>query len=276
MRSPRLQWFRRSVWLALLLAGFVWLTLGVEQRLVFRPAPGPTSPQDAGLAHYTQHAFTARDGARIPYWSNLQQAAGPCRGPVVIYFHGNGSGLHGHTALLDGLDKRQLCVVAMEYRGYPGAPGKASERGIVNDAVALYDALARQYPQRPIILWGYSLGSGVAVQAAVQRQPSALVLEAPFTSVVARAKELFPYAPTFLMRNRFDSIGTIAQVQAPLLILHGTDDGVIPLAMGEQLYAAANPPKQLERYAGAHHTDLWKTRAYDDAAAFILSLGLTF
>ncbi|PZP86952.1 MAG: alpha/beta hydrolase [Azospirillum brasilense] len=269
MPSKRVRWVRRGLWLALLLGGFVWVAQGIEQRMVFRPSPGPTQPADAGLPHYQRHETTAADGATIMYWSNLQRPAGPCRGPVVLYFHGNGGGLHGHTALLDGLDARQLCVVAMEYRGYPGAPSHASERAIVGDAVALYDDVARRYPQRPIIFWGYSLGSGVAVQAAVQRPPAALVLEAPFTSVVARAKELFPFAPTFLMRNRFDSLGSIAQLQAPLLILHGTDDGIIPLAMGEQLYAAANPPKQMQRYASAHHTDLWQTRAYDDAAAFI-------
>lgn len=241
----------------------VWGSWRYEDRMVFRPQPGPETPQNAGLDGYTRETFT-HDGLTIPYWQHEAD------GPLLLYFHGNGAGLGGHTPLLAYLANHDIAVAAMEYRGYPGAPGRPSQHALVGDALALYDQLHAQAPHRPILLWGYSLGSGVAVQVAAKRPVAKMVLEAPFTSVRERAQQMFPYIPTGLMRHPFPSRDTIGRVHAPLLILHGDADGVIPIAMGEALYAAANKPKQFIRYAGAGHTNLGSTHAYADALQFIL------
>lgn len=261
----RARTWRRGVFLLCLCAALLlWGSWRFEDRMVFRPKPGPETPQEAELANYTRQTFT-HDGLTLPYWAHTTG-----NGTILLYFHGNGAGLWGHTALLDTLARHGLRVMAMEYRGYPGAPGHPSQRALVGDAVAFYDHIRARYPQQPIHGWGYSLGSGVAVQLAAQRPLAKLVLEAPFTSVRERAQQLFPSIPTGLMRHPFPSRDTIARVHAPLLIIHGEADGVIPISMGEALYAAAHPPKQFIRYAGAGHSNLGDSRAYTDALQFIL------
>lgn len=239
-----------------------------ERTLLYVPFAGPTEPAIAGLPQYSKGQFTSTDGTAIPYWEHAET-----EGPLVLYFHGNGGGLHAFISPLDWLADHGMHVIAMEYRGYPGAPGTPSEKALVGDAVALIDHLRAAYPQRPIALWGYSLGSGVATQAAAARTPTALVLEAPFSATVDRARQLFPLFPVrWLMRDQFLSREYIGTVKAPILILHGDADTIIPIGLSEQLYDHATEPKTFRRYAGAGHFDLVDYGAYADALAFIGTL----
>ncbi len=149
----------------------------------------------------------------------------------------------------------------MEYRGYRGAPGSPSETALIADAVALVETLHVQYPERPLILWGYSLGSGVATQTAYQLRGrvaiTRLVLEAPFTSIANLGQEIFPYFPVrHILRDPFDSIGVIAMVGIPVTILHGTADTIVPYAHGERLFAAAQQPKTFLAFPGSTHFGL--------------------
>ncbi len=248
-------------------AGCLFL-MASETRLLFLPAPGPTDPAQAGLASYQADQFTAADGAIIPLWEHATQ-----QGPILLYFHGNGGGLYMFTPPLQWFAEQKLHVRAMEYRGYPGAPDKPTETGLVNDAIALYDATRARYPDRPILVWGYSLGSGVAVQLAAARPLAGLILEAPFTSTVDRAAELFPLFPVkHLMTNQFRSITFIDQIHTPLLILHGERDAIVPLHHGKALYARAHQPKTMRTYAGAGHLDLLDTQAYGEALLWLKHL----
>lgn len=236
-----------------------------ERHLLYVPFPGPVDPALAGLPSYSRATFASPDGLTIPYWEHATET-----GPILLYFHGNGGGLHAFAEPLAWFAAQDLHVIAMEYRGYPGAPGIPSERALVGDATALFDAIRQRYPGRSVMAWGYSLGSGVATQLAAQRPVARLVLEAPFSATVDRAQQLFPLFPVGqLMRDQFLSREHIRGVHAPLLILHGTDDLLIPIALGEALYAQANPPKQFRRYPGADHYTLIDTSAYRDALAFL-------
>jgi uncharacterized protein len=139
----------------------------------------------------------------------------------------------------------------------------------VNQAIALFDAVNKSAKYKPTI-WGYSLGTGIAVQLAARREPAALVLEAPFLGVDARAEELFPYAPIEqLMKNQYRSRDYIGNVHAPVFIMHGTADVIIPIHHGRDLFALANEPKTFKSYEGYGHLDLYKSGAYQDAANFI-------
>lgn len=236
-----------------------------ERHVLYQPGRGPLTPAEAGLTGFSDALLTAKDSAAIPCWEHATPT-----GPIILYMHGNAGGLYAFTPYLKALADRDLHVIAMEYRGFPGAPGKPTEKAIVADAITLFDVTQKRYPGRPIVIWGYSLGSGVATQLAAARHPAALVLEAPFSATVDLAARYYPLFPVKrLMRDQFLSREHIANIRAPLLILHGTDDGIVPMSSGEALFERATDPKEFLRYPGFHHLDLIDSTAYDDAVAFI-------
>lgn len=269
MKKTRRQRIRNALLrLAIAYALICLMLVMFESRLVYVPFDGPTDPAQAGLPEFKQATFTATDGARIPLWEHTKP-----QGPVILYFHGNGGGLYAFKEPLAYLAEAGFSVVAMEYRGYPGAPGKPSEQALVADALAFYNDAQKRYPGRPVVLWGYSLGSGIAVQLAAQRPIAALVLEAPFSAAVDVAQNRYPIIPVnWLMRNQYLSREVIGNVKAPIFIMHGDDDTIIPILFSEQLYARANEPKKFHRYPQAGHTNLMSTPAYRDATEFIRTL----
>ncbi len=241
------------------------LTL-LEPHLVYQPRHGTSDPAKAGLPQFTSKTLAVEGLPTITYWENST----PKSAPTLFYFHGNGGGLYMHTTLPAFLDKAGLHVVAMEYPSYPGAEGAPSEPVIIAQATALWDAKASKQAKRAPFIWGYSLGSGVATQLAAKRAPSALILEAPFTAVVDRGAEIYPFIPVrYLMKNTYLSRDYIGSVQAPIFIMHGDTDSIIPVHHGRDLFALANEPKTFKQYDGFGHLDLAKSTAYSDALAFI-------
>ena len=236
----------------------------LEPRFVYQPFDGPTEPKEAGLPQYEKHEFTTNDGLSIPYWEHKTNQ------PLILYYHGNGGGLHAFQTQLIELSKRGFHVMAMEYRGYPGAPGKPSEAAITSDALAFFDHARKTYPHKKITLWGYSLGSGFATQVAAKREAAALVLEAPFTALNDRGAEIYPIFPVHLMmRNTLRSIDVIHDIGEPLFIMHGGQDLIIPDHHGKVLYEAASEPKTFKFYPQADHFTLPDFGAYDDAEKFV-------
>jgi fermentation-respiration switch protein FrsA (DUF1100 family) len=148
-------------------------------------------------------------------------------------------------------------LVALSYRGYGGSTGSPTEAGLIADAAAAYAFAAAHYPAERIVVWGESLGSGVAVALAATRKFGRLVLEAPFTSAADVGAGVYWFLPVrLLMKDPFHSDARIGKVTAPLLILHGARDNVVPIALGERLYALANEPKRFVRFADGGHEDL--------------------
>jgi fermentation-respiration switch protein FrsA (DUF1100 family) len=166
-----------------------------------------------------------------------------------------------------------LGALFVSYRGYGGSTGQISEQGFMKDAFTAYDALiARGVPAEEIAVVGESLGTGVAVQLAAQRPVGALVLDAPFTAAVDVAAEVYPWLPVrLLMKDQFISRDHIAQVKAPLLIIHGDADGVIPVGQGQRLFDLANEPKELVILPGQGHDAIGSPATWDREVAFIRS-----
>lgn len=262
---------RKRLWRAALAIAVCYASIMVslalfEPRMVYQPFDGPSDPASAGLPNFTAKTLTVEGLPAILYWENRAAKSAD----TLFYFHGNGGGLFMHTALPAFLDKAGIHVVAMEYPSYPGAEGKPSESTIIAQATALWDAKAPQNSARKPIIWGYSLGTGIATQLAAKRSSSALVLEAPFTAVVDRGAELFPLFPVRqLMRNTYLSRDYIARVKAPVFVMHGDEDRIIPIHHGRALFALANEPKTFTEYAGFGHLDLAQSSAYSDALSFI-------
>ena len=180
----------------------------------------------------------------------------PPRGdrPVVLYLHGNGGALSHRAERFRTLTADGTGLVAVDYRGYGGSSGRPTEAGLLVDAETAYGFAAAHYPAARIALWGESLGTGVAVALAAERPIGRLVLEAPFTSAVDLAARRYPFVPVrWLMKDQFRSDLRIAAVAAPLLVLHGARDTIVPIEYGERLFGLAREPKRFVRFAQGEH-----------------------
>src|SRR5215468_9855482 len=148
-------------------------------------------------------------------------------------------------------------LVALSYRGYGGSSGAPTEAGLVNDALAAYAFTRARYPAERIVLWGESLGSGVAVALAAEKPVGHLILQSPFTSAADVGAQRYWFVPVgLLMKDQFRSDLRIGKVTAPVLVLHGDRDNIVPMALAERLYGLINAPKRFVRFAGVGHNDL--------------------
>ena len=251
------------------LAGLVLLY--VKQRDMLFPIPpvGRAAPASAGLPQAEEHVLTTSDGEKVIVW---HVPAKPGR-PVVLFFPGNGDFLAGRVSRFKGIIADGTGLVALSYRGYAGSTGAPSEKGLLLDAEAAYAFVAERYDAQRIVAWGFSLGTGVAVAVASEHPVGKLILEAPYTSTVDVAASLFRFVPVrLLMRDRFHSDERIGRVAVPLLIMHGTNDPVIPIGFGERLFALAREPKKLVRFPGGGHENLDDFGALETARQFINAL----
>lgn len=230
----------------------VWLVTQ-ETALIFqagRPL-GDLRPQTP----YEQVFLDAESG-RQPAWV-MRARANPEARPWVIYLHGNDANIATRMNIVhyDQLAKLGVNVLAPEYRGFAGLAGVPTEQGLARDARSAYDYARRHLgaaPQR-IVIYGWSLGSAVAVNLASQVDEAAVILEGAPASIVAIGEQRYPFFPIrYLIRNPFESIARIGQVKSPLLFLHSPEDAVIPIAEGRRLFDAAPQPKQFVEVAGGH------------------------
>jgi uncharacterized protein len=242
--------------------------LFLMQRSMLFPIPrtGRTAPAAAGFAQAEEHILTTADGERIIVW-HVQARPGQA---VVIYFPGNGDYLAGSVGRFREIIADGAGLVALSYRGYAGSSGYPSEQGLLRDAAAAYAFASARYGPDRIVLWGFSLGSGVAVAIAAEHPAAKLILEAPYTSIADVAASHFRFVPVrWLLRDPFHSDRRMARVTVPLLIIHGERDGTIPIGFGERLFALAREPKQFVRFPEGGHDDLGNYGAIDTARQFI-------
>jgi fermentation-respiration switch protein FrsA (DUF1100 family) len=242
--------------------------LFLAQRSFLFPIPQTvrTAPGVAGFPAVEEHVLTTADGEKVIVW-HLPAKPGH---PVVLYFHGNGDFLAGFFGRFREIIADGTGVVALSYRGYAGSSGQPSEQGLLQDAAAAYAFTSARYNVDRIVVWGFSLGSGVAVALAAERPVGKLILEAPYTSIADVAASVFPIFPIRLvMRDPFRSDQRIARVKAPLMFMHGARDATIPFAFGERLFALAHEPKQFVRFPDGDHNNLDDYGAIETARHFI-------
>lgn len=247
-----------AVYLLLVLAGYM-----LQRRFIYYPSPDRVLPAQAGLAGVEERMLTMPDGVRVVAW----YAKAKPGNPTLLYFHGNGGSLAGRASRIRAYTDMGWGVYMMTYRGYGGSGGSPSEYANVADARLAYGALVMEgVAPEGLILYGESLGSGIAARIATERKAAGLVLEAPYTSIVDIARAQFPWLPVGLfLVDRYETDKVLPQVHMPLLILHGRLDGLIPLQMGEMLLARANAPKELIAFPDGRHNNLYA--AGNDAQA---------
>lgn len=260
-------------WLLIVVsAGYVGslAVLFFKQRSMLFPIPtvARVVPAAAALPEAEEHILTTADGERVIVW-HVPAKSGRA---VILYFPGNGDFLAGCVSRFKAMTSDGTGLVVLSYRGYAGSSGAPSELGILQDAAAAYAFTAARYPADRIVVWGFSLGTGVAVAQAAEHPIGKLILEAPYTSTVdiAGSLPLLRFVPVrLLMRDQFRSDRRIARVTAPLLIMHGERDLVIPITAGERLFALAHEPKQFVPFAHAGHDDLDNFGGMETARRFI-------
>jgi len=247
-----------SLWIKLVLGaaavyGVVVLVAYLGQRqLMYFPDRSRIEPAKAGLRAVQERVLKTSDGERIIAWYGKARPGQP----TLLYFHGNAGGLAIRAERIQDYMAEGWGVYMMSYRGYSGSTGSASEVHNVADAHLAYDALvAEGVAPRSIIVFGESLGTGVAVRLAADRKVAGIILDAPYTSAVDIGAAAYPFLPVrVLLTDRYETTRHIAKVKAPLLVLHGALDQVIPVAMGREVARLANEPKRLVIFPDGYHT----------------------
>jgi fermentation-respiration switch protein FrsA (DUF1100 family) len=254
---------------AALYAALVGALYTGQRQLLYPGFGARLTAQPPDLPGFGDLTLTTADGERLVAW---YKPADPGRA-TVLYFHGNGGTLVGRRdrARRLGLDGRGVLLVS--YRGYSGSTGSPTEEGLRMDARAAYDWLAARVPPTLIVLYGESLGSGVAVRLAADRSVGGLILDAPFTSITDVARTRYWFAPVDgLLLDQYRSIDAIKAVKAPLLVMHGDRDGVVPIGLGERLFAAAPGPKRFVRLPGVDHVGVLEHGGLEPVRAFLAEI----
>jgi fermentation-respiration switch protein FrsA (DUF1100 family) len=243
-----------------------------QRSLVFPTRPEYSTPAHAGFPEAQEHLLETSDGERVVTW--LCPPADERR-PLFLMFLGNGDNLGIIAPRLRDMTADGSGVLAVAYRGYSGSTGAPSEAGLSEDAETAYRFAASVVPPRRVVLFGYSLGSGVAVPLATRHEIGALVLFAPFSSAVSIAVRDYPFIPVrLLMKDQFRSIEVVGKVKVPILMLHGERDPVVPIASGRELYAAAPEPKRFHALPEADHFTLFQYGGIGFIRAFLDEFGL--
>ncbi len=254
-------------------AGVLLVLLGLENRLLYSALSADAAwlgaPADVGVRDV---ALTAADGTRLHAWWSAPPGWKTDDG-ALLFCHGNGGNLSHRGGSLETLQRYLgTGVLLFDYPGYGRSGGVPTEAGCYAAGDAAYDWLtgARGVPAERVVLYGGSLGGGVAADLAARRPHRALVLVSTFTSFPEEAQCVVPWLPArWLVRNRFETLAKLASVRGPVFVAHSRTDGLIPFAMGERLFQAACGPKRFFAMADWRHNDVPTRDAFVALRAFL-------
>lgn len=238
-----------------------------QRDLQYFPTRRDPTPETLGLKGVTTVALATPDGETLVLWTS------PPRGdrPVILFLHGNAGEIADRADRLAFYQSRGYGTAFLSWRGYGGSTGSPSEPGLLTDAKAAYDHLrSLGIPPDRIVLVGESLGTGPAVITAAANPVAAVILEAPYSAAVDIARRAYPWLPVgLLMKDQYRSRDHIAAIRAPLLILHGETDRVIPQGFGKRLFDLAQDPKTFLSLGPVGHDALFSPATWAAEADFI-------
>jgi fermentation-respiration switch protein FrsA (DUF1100 family) len=218
-----------AVGAACLYLGLLALLYSEQRQMLF--VRGRTA--EPPLPVYRVEKITEDDGTRLTVW---RADAATAKAPVAVFFYGNGGTLSDFARIGAALHGEGYGIVLASYRGYSGNAGEPSEDGLMRDARAVLGALPKDHGA--VVLWGQSLGTGVAARMASEGRAGALILQSPYTSVADVAARRYPFFPVhWLMRDPFDTLSVVDKIGVPVLIMSGTADAVVPHDMAQMLTA---------------------------------------
>jgi fermentation-respiration switch protein FrsA (DUF1100 family) len=253
----------------------IFALIGIVARLLHRyfiyiPDRTRVDPEATGLSGVEEIVFKASDGTKLIAW---YLPARPGK-PTLLYFPGNSGNTAYRAGKIATIGSDGYGVFMLNYRRCGGSEGRPTEARIAADAVSAYDCLrGLGVAPHEIVAYGESLGTAVATRLTLQRHVKALVLEAPFTSVVDVGKLLWKGFPLgVIMVDQYRTIDRIAGVTAPLFIIHGGRDAIIPLDQARRVFHAASEPKSMTVLPQAGHNDLFERGAWEKVEVFLESL----
>lgn len=246
--------------LFLLLAGYLVILIlfyFFQRGLIYFPTKYTNSPEKSDVPEMEVVELKPEEELTINAWycppknSHL---------PTLVHFHGNAGNIGDRGFIVRPFIDEGFGVLLTTYRGYSGNPGKPSERGLYQDGRAAMEFLKqKQVSEKQIVLYGDSIGGAVALQLATEFSIGAVILQAPFTSLGQAGQFHYPFFPVkWLIRDKYDNLKKAKNVHAPTLIIHGTEDDIIPTSFGKQLYEALPEPKELILIPGCSHNDLYE------------------
>ena len=242
-----------SVLISLLGLLFINVWIYTQQTgMLFYPYPDlEATPADWNLA-YEDVAITTTDNIKLHGWYL------PVKGAkhAVLFFHGNAGNISHRGDSLEIFHRLGLNTLIIDYRGYGKSEGSISEQGFYRDAKAAWQYLIehKKFQAKDIIIFGRSLGGAVATQLASQVQPRGLIIESTFSSVKDMARIMMPFISRLIyLRYGFDTVSMIQQVKSSVLLLHSPEDDIIPYALGQKVFAAANSLKYSYEMQGGHN-----------------------
>ncbi len=258
-------WIVGAVLIYALFTGALWLG---QRHMIYFPSEQLFVPSEWGIGKASPLVSVTNDRLRLNSWLIFPEKSR--KKTVLVFFQGNA----GHAGHRIGKIKRWTDegygVVLAGYRGY-GNVGSPSEEGLYADARSIIDVLmAKGIPANSMVLYGESLGTGVATQMALEFDVAGVILESPYSSMVDVAAHHYPWLPVrWLLKDRYDSISKLPHVRKPLLIMHGDRDIVVPLKQGMAMFGAANDPKRFRQFPAAGHNDLYDFGAGSEVAEFL-------
>jgi fermentation-respiration switch protein FrsA (DUF1100 family) len=266
------------MWTLILAIIVAWSLLNIilwmlQPGMVFYPSRAlQETPDDWGM-EFEDVQLRAEDGTRLHAWFIPH----PRPTHTLLFLHGNAGNISHRGSSIEIFNRLGLSVLILDYRGYGQSKGEPTERGLYMDARAAWRHLTEERALDPgeILIFGRSLGASVAADLASRTQPAGLILESGFSSARDMARHLYPGLHHVLLRRfELDSLSRLAQVQAPVLVLHSRDDEIVPYALGRRLFEAAPGPKSFVELIGDHNSGFLATQPdYERSlAAFIARL----
>ncbi len=234
------------------IAAVLWL---FQRKLIYFPSAQVPDPQSVGLQGVSQVTFPTADGLTLNGWFVSRSADSAT---VVLVFNGNAGNRAHRASFADALARQGHAVFLFDYRGFGGNPGSPSEGGLRIDARAARDYLLSRpdVGSRPLVYFGASLGTAVAVELASEHRPAGIILRSPFTSLTAVGQHHYTWLPVgLILRDRFATLDRLPDIHAPLLVIAGDRDRIVPIAESRQVFDTANEPKALLVVPGADHND---------------------
>lgn len=248
----------------IILFAYFLISLGLyfnQDKILYHPYEEIESTPSDLLLDFEDIQFESSDGVKLTGWFIPAENSEL----TVLFCHGNAGNISHRLASISIFNELGVNTFIFDYRGYGGSEGKPGEQGTYLDAKAAYRWLTEQknIPPEKIIIFGRSLGGAIAAQLASVTDPAGVVLESTFTSYIDAGKAIYPYIPIpkFFAKYRYDTLSYIKKINSPVMLIHSTEDRLIPFRFAETLYENASEPKRLIEITGDHNNGFYDSKS---------------
>ena len=258
--------------LILALAYFLIITsiYFLQRNLLYHPSENNYSG-DKIAVYIEKVKIKTKDGIELLSWYHKKKINGY---KTVLFLHGNAGSLENRIHKVNHFKNMDINFLLISWRGFNGNKGKPTESGLYEDARSAINWLASKgIKENNIIIYGESLGTAIAIEVAQNKNFAGIILESPFTSMIAAGKSVYPYLPIkYLLKDKYESDKKIKNINCPILIMHGKADNIVPFHMGEKMYELANSPKYFYSSEYDNHMMDYNKKLLNTLKEFIYSL----